>query len=31
MRKEEEPGSINVCNGEVFEWSVVILVILDRG
>ena len=29
-RKEEEPGLRNVCLGEVFEWSVIILVILDK-
>jgi hypothetical protein len=29
-RKEEEPGLMNVCFGDVFEWSVIILVILDK-
>ena len=29
-RKEEEPGLRNVCLGEVFEWSVIILVIQDK-
>ena len=29
-RKEEEPGLRNVCLGEVFKWSVIILVILDK-
>ena len=29
-KKEEEPGLRNVCLGEVFEWSVIILVILDK-
>jgi hypothetical protein len=28
--KEEEPRLMNVCLGEVFEWSVIILVILDK-
>ncbi len=30
-RKEEEPGLMNVCFGDVFEWwSVIILVILEK-
>ncbi len=29
-RKEEEPGLMNVCFGDVFEWSVIFLVILDK-
>jgi hypothetical protein len=29
-RKEEEPGLRNDCLGEVFEWSVIILVIQDK-
>jgi hypothetical protein len=29
-RKEEEPGLRDVCFGEVFELSVIILVILDK-
>jgi hypothetical protein len=30
QEEEEEPGLRNVCLGEVFEWSVVILVIQDK-
>jgi hypothetical protein len=29
-RKEEEPRLLKVCFGEVFKWSVIILVILDK-
>ena len=29
-RKEEESRFMKVCFGEVFEWSVIILVILDK-
>ncbi len=29
-RKKEEPGLMNVCFGDVFGWSFIILVILDK-
>jgi hypothetical protein len=29
-RKQEEPGLMNVCFGEVLEWRVIIFVILDK-
>jgi hypothetical protein len=30
MSTREKPGLMNVCFGEVFKWSVIILVILDK-